>query len=262
MIAKHRPSLYANAAAEVLVALHPRRRGRRHRAATAATPTAICSTGSCTGQQARRSRRADARSALSGASKPPRRAGNVREEAFPALWDRRAARVRAPPRGGQLIRSCTSGRWRPSGAVIPASCIRRRTPGASAMLAAPYPPTVELALAELRRRFDPRSPDWDLLGALVGDVRPARAGRWAWSGWPRRRRRGRAIRRASCRFSRSRTATRGARRRRAARHRSAPHRGRRHAPSARRGDLRGAPHAREERGRLRRSCHACPRARQ
>jgi hypothetical protein len=41
-----------------------------------------------------------------------------------------------------------------------------------AMLAASYPPTVELALDELRRRFDPQRPDWELLVALLGEARP------------------------------------------------------------------------------------------
>lgn len=40
-----------------------------------------------------------------------------------------------------------------------------------AMLLAPYPPTVELALAEMRRRFDPASPDWTLLLTVAEDDR-------------------------------------------------------------------------------------------
>lgn len=39
------------------------------------------------------------------------------------------------------------------------------------MLRAPYAATVDLGLAELRRRFDPEHPDWDLLFTLVKDDR-------------------------------------------------------------------------------------------
>jgi hypothetical protein len=40
------------------------------------------------------------------------------------------------------------------------------------MLTAVHPDTVELALAELDRRFDPTSPDWALLDTLMADERP------------------------------------------------------------------------------------------
>jgi hypothetical protein len=42
-----------------------------------------------------------------------------------------------------------------------------------AMLGAPYPPTVDLALAERRRRFDPAAPDAHILKLLLADQRPA-----------------------------------------------------------------------------------------
>ncbi len=40
-----------------------------------------------------------------------------------------------------------------------------------AMLSAPYDGTVDLALSELERRFDPKRPDWSLLDAMVADAR-------------------------------------------------------------------------------------------
>ncbi|MFO0629859.1 MAG: hypothetical protein U0325_30095 [Polyangiales bacterium] len=40
-----------------------------------------------------------------------------------------------------------------------------------AMLSAPYDGTVDLALTELERRFDPKRPDWSLLDAMVADAR-------------------------------------------------------------------------------------------
>lgn len=42
-----------------------------------------------------------------------------------------------------------------------------------AMLGAPYDRTVDLALNEIERRFDPRRPDWSLLDAMVADGRDA-----------------------------------------------------------------------------------------
>jgi hypothetical protein len=40
------------------------------------------------------------------------------------------------------------------------------------MARAPYAPTVALGLAELERRFNPQSPDWELVFSLVHDVEP------------------------------------------------------------------------------------------
>lgn len=42
-----------------------------------------------------------------------------------------------------------------------------------AMLNAPYERTVDLALSEIERRFDPRRPDWSLLDAMLSDARDA-----------------------------------------------------------------------------------------
>ena len=41
-----------------------------------------------------------------------------------------------------------------------------------AMLRAPYTRTVELALFEMERRFDPAHPDWSLLDELLASDRP------------------------------------------------------------------------------------------
>lgn len=53
--------------------------------------------------------------------------------------------------------------------------VLQRAPHAAvlAMLGAPYDKTVDLALGEIERRFDPRRPDWSLLDAMVADPREA-----------------------------------------------------------------------------------------
>ncbi len=96
---------------------------------------------------------------------------NVREEAYPHLWDaqpraylRVLGAARLPEAHAFAVRAIQG----PHRAVLQAAS------GAEvvALLQAPYEPTVQLGLAELERRFDPLHPDWTLLGQLLGDERP------------------------------------------------------------------------------------------
>jgi hypothetical protein len=95
----------------------------------------------------------------------------VREESFPDLWD-------AQPRA--FLRLLSAARS-PQVQEFAFQAIESRHPllvreashgEVLAMLQAPYPPTVELALAELDRRFDPEQPDWSLLRQMLDDDRP------------------------------------------------------------------------------------------
>ena len=95
---------------------------------------------------------------------------DVREEAFPGLWDLEPKAYLRVLAGAKLavvhefaLAAVKTRHMRvveeaPHGALV-------------GMLGAPYPPTTELALAELRRRFQPGSPDWELIAALVRDAR-------------------------------------------------------------------------------------------
>jgi len=96
----------------------------------------------------------------------------VREEAYAALWDREPRAYLRVLGGAQL----------PVAHEFALAAVRRahmevvRSASAGevvAMLAAPYPPTVDLALEELRRRFDPKNPDWELLTRLIAEARPS-----------------------------------------------------------------------------------------
>jgi hypothetical protein len=97
---------------------------------------------------------------------------DIREEAFPELWDARPQMYLRVLGAGQL----------PVVHEFALAAVRRAHMGVVraashgeilALVAAPYPPTVELGLQELRRRFDPENPDWELLTTIVRDARPA-----------------------------------------------------------------------------------------
>lgn len=99
--------------------------------------------------------------------KPP----GVREEQLPELWD-------AHPRA--YLRLLAAGRSSEVQAFA-VEAIKNRHPQLMreaadaeilAMLGAPHEPTVELALAELDRRFNADKPDWNLLRQMLDDERP------------------------------------------------------------------------------------------
>jgi len=95
----------------------------------------------------------------------------AREESFPELWDRSPAAYLRLLGGSRLIVvqefafTAITSRHR--------AVLETTSPGqVLALLDAPYEPTVQLAIDELRRRFDPAHPDWTLLAALLADARP------------------------------------------------------------------------------------------
>jgi hypothetical protein len=97
--------------------------------------------------------------------------GNLSEEMFPELWDDQP-RAYLRLLGAALL---------PAVQAFALAAITTRhaevITNAShaeivAMLQAPYEPTIQLALAELERRFNPDNPDWDLLYQLLSDERP------------------------------------------------------------------------------------------
>jgi hypothetical protein len=97
--------------------------------------------------------------------------GSAREESFPELWDRAPEAYLRLLGGSRLIvvqqfaLTAIAARHRATLAAAPPEQVL-------ALLDAPYEPTVQLALEELRRRFDPAQPDWVLLAALLADARP------------------------------------------------------------------------------------------
>lgn len=107
-------------------------------------------------------------------------APNGREEAYPALWDTQPRAYLRVLSAAQLpqahlfaVRAVTKNHPDLLQTATPAELV--------GMLRAPYEPTVELALAELERRFDPAHPDWELLEELLNDARPLAQGlgqRW------------------------------------------------------------------------------------
>ena len=94
----------------------------------------------------------------------------VREEPFPELWDQKPLaylRLLVAGRLSEVHRFAHGGLQRHPWIIEKAS-----NEEVQGMLEAPYAPTVELALAELGKRFDPNKPDWALLGKLLEDQRP------------------------------------------------------------------------------------------
>lgn len=97
-------------------------------------------------------------------------AAAAREEAHPDLWDavplafvRALASASLPVVHAWAIAAITERHPNVLGSATYDDLV--------GMLRAPYEATVELGLVELRRRFDPENPDWDLLFALVKDER-------------------------------------------------------------------------------------------
>ncbi len=96
--------------------------------------------------------------------------GGAREESHPGLWDaqpRAYLRLLAKARLVEVQEFAVQAvRERHDGLLEEAGLEQLQ-----AMLKAPYPPTVELALAELQRRFDADAPDWTLVLYLAEDER-------------------------------------------------------------------------------------------
>lgn len=103
-------------------------------------------------------------------SKPAVGASDAREEAFPELWDaqpkaylRLLGTAQLPVVHEMALRAVRRAHMH----VVTEAAHRDIV----ALLSAPYPPTVELGLSELQRRFDPENPDWELVQTLVVDRR-------------------------------------------------------------------------------------------
>jgi HEAT repeat protein len=106
-------------------------------------------------------------------AKPTPPPGDVREEAFPALWDARPAtyvRLLAAARLPEVQEFAHRGLQRGGNplALLAAASVE----DVLGMLDAPYEPTVQLAVAEIGRRFEGENPDWALVERLVADPRP------------------------------------------------------------------------------------------
>ncbi|HEV7302370.1 MAG TPA: hypothetical protein VGN72_23730 [Tepidisphaeraceae bacterium] len=104
-------------------------------------------------------------------AKAAKGAAAQREERFAALWDRQPAayvRLLAAARLVDVHQFAHRALLRGHMAVVqhaPTNAVLK-------MLDAPFEPTVELALSELKRRFDPAAPDFALVARLAADARP------------------------------------------------------------------------------------------
>jgi hypothetical protein len=164
-LAKYRPESYAHAAAEALIHYNPGdARGGVDVTSCYLLNRILWGESERIGFQAR-----TMRFYLTGRSARSR--ANVREEAFPELWD-------AQPRA--YLRVLEAARL-PDAHIFAVQALqgphRKVLQEASltevlALLQAPYEPTVRLGLDELERRFDPRNPDWSILKQLLADSRP------------------------------------------------------------------------------------------
>ncbi|MEA2632420.1 MAG: hypothetical protein QOE66_2639, partial [Chloroflexota bacterium] len=169
-LAAHRPTLYPHAAAEVLVAYTPgdaeEPEGLRGEFARCYLLHRIL-----WGASTRfdfDDRRLTFRFRDAGASKAP---AGAREEAFAHLWDAEPAAYLRVLGGARLPEAHVFAARAISGPhrkVLEDASVEVVLP----LLRAPYPPTVELGLGELERRFDPGRPDLALLDRLLSDELP------------------------------------------------------------------------------------------
>jgi hypothetical protein len=169
MLAKHRPSWYAYAAAETIVhysqddEIEP---AGRYGAYSRAYLLHRVLWGNSQRYELV-SRKLQFRLRTSKSVQPVK---GVREEAFPELWDaepRAYLRLLGGARLPVVHEMALTAVRRAHMDVVRAAAHHEIV----ALLGAPYPATVDLGLDELRRRFDPAAPDWTLLGALVVDAR-------------------------------------------------------------------------------------------
>ncbi len=104
-------------------------------------------------------------------AKSAKPAADKREERYPELWDRKPeayVRLLAEAKLVDVHQFAHAALKRGHTAAVQGAA----TDDVLMMLDAPYEPTVDLALAELGRRFDPASPDWHLVARLASDARP------------------------------------------------------------------------------------------
>lgn len=168
-LARYRPDLYAATAAEILV---------HYRPSDASEPSGLSgSLASChllhQILRGRSPRFELVRSSLSFRHRGKKTAAHseTREESFPDLWDaspRAFVRLLAGARLWEVHEFALSAVKRAHRHAVEAAEPRDLV----AFLSAPHEGTVELGLEELNRRFDPASPDLELLTALAEDGRP------------------------------------------------------------------------------------------
>jgi hypothetical protein len=166
-LARYRPESYALAAAEALIHYPPpagqTASNEDHYLGTYYLPHRILWGGGNRFEFAAREMRFRLRS--SKHTKAP----HAREEAHPELWDRQP---RAFLRVLSAARLVQAHKFVHRAANVRALIRDATSAELVGMLPAPYPPTVELALKEMERRFDPADPDWALLEQLLADERP------------------------------------------------------------------------------------------
>jgi hypothetical protein len=168
-LSEFRPDLYAPAAAEMIIhytendlAVPDKLHGAMsrsyllHRVLLGSSPRFL---------YRHRSMRFRFKNAASAKAPPP----TVREEAFPELWDRQPQaylRLLGGARLADVQQFAHAGLTRHPDLLRQASVAQL-----AAMLAAPFEKTFVLALSELRRRFDPQKPDFDLILKVASDAR-------------------------------------------------------------------------------------------
>ena len=171
MLARHRPADYAPAAAEMLVPYRPEdaqipQKLNGQWAGAYLLNRILWSGGGRVVLDDRRLRY------HFRSSKHVKRQGDVREEAYPALWDF-APRAFLRALGGSPlvdIHTALLPSFLQSGkhaATLAAASVAEIV----ALLGAPHGPTATLGLEEINRRFDPAQPNWELLRFLLADQR-------------------------------------------------------------------------------------------
>jgi hypothetical protein len=169
-VARYRPDWYAPAAAAVLAAARPDDLTEPHGREGATARCYLLHRVLLGGSQRFHfdGRRLVFRFKSAKAAKAPE---GAREEAFAELWDRHpAAYVRVLANARLLdahelaVRAVKERHPDLLQSAAVADLVR--------MLVAPYEPTVQFALDELERRFDPEQPDWNLVHSLLADPRP------------------------------------------------------------------------------------------
>jgi len=105
-----------------------------------------------------------------------------REESYPELWDAQSWAYLRVLGAAQIVEAhefaLPAFRVHPQRDQLLSAASHAQIIG---LLSAPYPPTVDLGLEELDRRFDPENPDWDLFLLLLADANAktrALAHRW------------------------------------------------------------------------------------
>lgn len=173
-LAKYSPKSYAHAAAEVLVHYGEEDMGAPSgRFAAVAQCYALVRILYGGGQRFElQSRKMLFRLRQGKSASPPQ---NVREEAFPSLWDEEPRAYLRVLSASKLTAVHAFAAPRLAGANNPLAKVLHEASADEliAMLDAPYDPTIALSTRELARRFDPEHPDYELMLKLLSQSRPS-----------------------------------------------------------------------------------------